>query len=108
VRLEVVGEPLDDHASLDALAELAIAQLFHLIMIGCQLSPASLPALTRLLRSGALAELEIVNSDTPMLAGEGVPAFCAAPCSWAAVYRADTVVATLAARAMRCCATHNT
>jgi len=47
-------------------------------MLGCNLTPASLPALTRMLESCSLTRLDIWNGDTPLLVGADVPAFCAA------------------------------
>jgi hypothetical protein len=50
----------------------------YLHLTGCGLSPASLPALTRLLREGRLRHLGINNDYAPLLLGPGVPPFAAA------------------------------
>jgi hypothetical protein len=75
---------LDSQPALNAVVDLAISQLQCLQLSGCNLSPASLPALTRLLErgsgseGGSLTELDIYNNHNPLLEGAGVPAFCAA------------------------------
>jgi len=69
---------LDNEPELDAVIELAILQLHRLDLYGCGLSPASLPALTRMLGSRSLVQLLICNSDEAIFAGLDVPAFCAA------------------------------
>jgi len=53
-------------------------QLQHLTLFSCSLSPASLPALMRMLESRSLSVLHVWNGDAPLLMGAGVPAFCAA------------------------------
>jgi hypothetical protein len=74
---------LDSQPALDAVVDFAISQLQRLQLWDCRLSPASLPALTRLLESGcgsaggSLTELDISNVNPP-LEGAGMPAFCAA------------------------------
>ncbi len=60
--------PLDTPAALDALVDAASARrLMSLTLCGCGLSPASAPALARLLRSDALTALSIdgAMSDGP-------------------------------------------
>jgi len=77
-RLELIHVPLDSEPALGAVAHLAKSQLQHLLLHGCNLSPASLPGLTRMLESRSLSELIIEFSDAPLLVGAAVPAFCAA------------------------------
>jgi len=67
-----------DAAALEAVVDLAVAQLQHLAMAGHWLTPASLPALTRMLSSRCLTELEVCNGAAPLLVGPSVPAFCTA------------------------------
>jgi hypothetical protein len=75
---------LDSQPALNAVVDFAISQLQGLQLYQCSLSPASLPALTRLLEcgsgsaGGSLTELVILNNYDPLLVGAGVPAFCAA------------------------------
>jgi hypothetical protein len=76
---------LDIQPALNAVVDFAISQLQRLQLAYCRrLSPASLPALTRLLErgsgsaGGSLTELVIYNNNNPLLVGAGVPAFCAA------------------------------
>jgi hypothetical protein len=75
---------LDSQPALNTLVDLAISQLQRLRLLGCNLSPASLPELTRLLErgsgseGGSLTELVIYNHNNPLFDGDGVPAFCAA------------------------------
>jgi hypothetical protein len=67
-------------AELDAIVDAAIQRkLEELLLILCDLSPAHLPALTRLF-SGcpSLTDLCLHNRTQPLIAGDGVPAFCAA------------------------------
>jgi len=45
---------LDSQPALDAVVNLAVSQLQHLTLVCCGLSPASLPALTRMLESRSL------------------------------------------------------
>jgi hypothetical protein len=82
-RLDLVRVQLDSLPALNAVVDLAISQLQFLQLWYCRLSPASLPALTRLLESGSgsaggsLTELVFIGGE-PLLEGAGVPAFCAA------------------------------
>ena len=77
-RLELWRVPLDSQLALDAVVHLATSQLQYVTLGGCSLSPASLPALTRMLASRSLTVLRIFNGDAPLLVGAAVPAFCAA------------------------------
>jgi hypothetical protein len=82
--LELCDVQLDSQPELDTVIDLAISQLHRLWLFGCNLSPASLPALARLLErgsgseGGSLTELVIDNNHSLLLVGAGVPAFCAA------------------------------
>jgi len=76
--LMLQGAALEYENALDAVVNLAIFKLTHLTMSFCNLSPASLPALTRMLGSGSLKELYICNGSAPLLVGAEMPAFCAA------------------------------
>jgi hypothetical protein len=84
MRLDLWYVQLDSQPALNAVVDLAISQLQCLQLWDCRLSPASLPALTRLLErgsgsaGGSLTELVIYNNNNPLLVGAGVPAFCAA------------------------------
>jgi hypothetical protein len=60
------------------VVNLAVSQLQYVRLFSCSLSPASLPALTRMLESRSLTVLCIYNNDAPLLVGAAVPAFCAA------------------------------
>jgi len=81
-RLRLWHVMLDNELALDAVVDLAISQLEFLNLIFCQLSPASLPPLTRMLErsaGGGLVSLNISNLGHPLIAGAAlVPAFCAA------------------------------
>jgi len=77
-RLHVWCVDLRSELALDAVVDLSISQLQRLTMVNCNLSPASLPALTRMLGSGCLTELLIYNGLAPLVLGVAVPAFCAA------------------------------
>jgi hypothetical protein len=83
-RLDLYHVQLDSQPALNAVVDLEISQLQRLQLRYCRLSPASLPALMRLLESGSgsaggsLTELVIYNNYDPLLEGAGVPAFCAA------------------------------
>jgi hypothetical protein len=83
-RLVLWNVLLDSQPALNAVVDMAISQLQRLQLWYCSLSPASLPALTRLLErcsgsaGGSLTELVIYNDRNPLLEGSGVPAFCAA------------------------------
>jgi len=77
-RLRLWTADLDTKLALDAVVDLTISQLQRLAMFSCRLSPASLPALTRMLGSGSLTELYINSIYAPLLVGAAVPAFCAA------------------------------
>jgi len=76
--LLLCGALLDNQPALNAVASLATMQLHQLILYGCRLSPASLPALTQMLESRALTVLRIYSLGAPLLMGAAVPAFCAA------------------------------
>jgi hypothetical protein len=69
---------LDSEPALGAVVNLTISQLQHLRLESCSLSPASLPALVRMLESGSLIYFRIENDGAPLLVGAAVPAFCAA------------------------------
>jgi hypothetical protein len=83
-RLNLYHVHLDSQPALNAVVDFAISQLQRLQLDHCSLSPASLPALTRLLErgsgsaGGSLTELVITNGAAPLLEGAGVPAFSAA------------------------------
>jgi len=77
-RLDLYYVPLDSEAALDAVVNLAVSQLQCVSLGSCSLSPASLPALTRMLASSSLTVLRIFNDDAPLLVGAAVPAFGAA------------------------------
>jgi hypothetical protein len=60
--------PLDTLAALDAIVAVALAKRFStLAFFDCHLSPASAPALARLLGGGALRILVIANRNAPLL-----------------------------------------
>jgi len=69
---------LDSEPALASVADLAISQLQYLTLYICSLSPASLPALMRMLESRSLLGLCIANARRPLLVGVAVPAFCTA------------------------------
>jgi hypothetical protein len=77
-RLDLWNFPLDSEAALHAVVHLAMSQLQHLNLLGCSLSPASLPALTQMLASRTLASLCIHSRVAPLLVGASVLAFCTA------------------------------
>jgi hypothetical protein len=80
-RLDLWYVHLDSQPALNAVVDLAISQLQCLQLFGCNLSPASLPALTRLLERGsgsAGGSLTALAIDETLFEGAGVPAFCAA------------------------------
>jgi hypothetical protein len=59
-QLHLLGAPLDAPAALDAVVQAALAcRLQRLELVACRLSPASTPALTRLLGGGVLTTLHI-------------------------------------------------
>jgi hypothetical protein len=61
--VSLVGVPLDTPAELDAFIDAALAQRFsQLGMQRCNLSPASAPALARLLGSTTLTHLTLINN----------------------------------------------
>jgi hypothetical protein len=67
-RVEVGNAPLAALAALNALVDAALARkLVSLHFWGCRLSPASAPALARLLGGGTLTELIISQADQQML-----------------------------------------
>jgi hypothetical protein len=65
---------------LEAIVDVAIRlQLSELALYACSLTPAHLPALTRLLTGcPSLESFCIANFGRPIVTGDGVPAFCAA------------------------------
>ena len=65
---------------LEATVDVAIRlQLTRLDLVCCSLTPANLPALTRLLASCPfLDSIFLSNDGQPLIVGAGVPAFCAA------------------------------
>ena len=66
--MQVNDTPLDSPAVIDALSAAALAcKLGALLLCQCHLSPASVPALARLVSSGVLWSLFVVNDDTPLL-----------------------------------------
>jgi hypothetical protein len=68
VSLFVIGAPLHTPAALDAVVAAALANRFsELTLFNCRLSPASAPALARLLGGGALQSLRIANGNVPLL-----------------------------------------
>jgi len=69
---------LDSEPALASVADLAILQLQYLTLYICSLSPASLPALMRMLESRSLLGLCIANARMPLLMGAAVPVFCTA------------------------------
>jgi len=77
-RLDLVHVLLDSEPALATVADLAISQLQCLTLISCRLSPASLPAMTRMLASASLTILRISMEHIPLLVGAAVPAFCTA------------------------------
>jgi len=89
-------------------------QLQILALVGCHLSPASLPALMRILESCSLKALTIFNGNMPLFVGASVPAFCTALRAsrlvrfafhsmrlWESL--ADGLAVMLPVRATRCC-----
>jgi len=77
-RLSLWHIRLDSEPALAAVADLAISQLQCLYLHRCHLSPALLPALTRMLASTSLTDLRISMEHIPLLVGAAVPAFCTA------------------------------
>jgi len=70
---------LEEAGALEAVVTLAIGQLRSLELTECSLSPASLPALARLLAVGSLSELVIEGDGREgVLEGPGVVPFAAA------------------------------
>jgi len=68
-----------DDSALRAVVDLACAGLRRLQLDDCHLSPANLPALTRLLAPcSRLRRLEVEGDGGELLAGEAVAPFCAA------------------------------
>ena len=66
--LFIVGVPLDTPAALDAMAAAAMACRLHdLRFIDCRFSPASVPALARVIRGGALTSFHISNNFVQLL-----------------------------------------
>ena len=77
-RLRLWGVALDSEPALGAVVNLAVSQLQYMSMLYCDLSPTSLPALTRMLGSVSLTEVHVRNGGAHLLAGPTMPAFCAA------------------------------
>jgi hypothetical protein len=66
--LHLYGAPLDTPAALDATVAVALAKRLNVLaLVNCGLSPASAPALARLLGSDALRSLLLMNGDAPLL-----------------------------------------
>jgi hypothetical protein len=64
----LIGAPLGTLAVLDTVADAALAlRLPSLALISCRITPASAPALARLLNGGALTELSVFNSHRQLL-----------------------------------------
>jgi hypothetical protein len=64
----LAGAPLDTPAALDAIVAVALANRFSaLALANCRLSPASAPALARLLGGDVLRMLYITNDEVPLL-----------------------------------------
>ncbi len=60
--LRLHNVPLRDRAALDAVVDAALARSLSTVeLIGCSLSPASAPALARLLRGGTLTHFSVVS-----------------------------------------------
>jgi hypothetical protein len=67
-RLHLVRAPLNTAAALDAVVDAALRRrLTSVTLQGCNLSPASAPALVRLIGGGALAKLDIWGGDDALL-----------------------------------------
>jgi len=78
-RLVLAFVQLDSKPALAAVVDLAISQLQYLHISYCDLSLASLPALTRMLKQSRLLKvLRLFNGNVPLLVGADVLAFCAA------------------------------
>jgi hypothetical protein len=70
VDLLLVDAALDSPAALDAVVAAALAKRLSVVALGyCRLSPASAPALARLLGGDALHSLCIANNNAPLLDG---------------------------------------
>ena len=67
VALELRDIPLDAPAVMDAVATAAACRLLELRFLSCNLSPASVPPLARLIRSGVLQTFIITNDVAPLL-----------------------------------------
>ncbi len=66
--LRLAGAPLNTAAALDAAVDAALARrLTSVTLLGCSLSPASAPALVRLIGGGALTQLDIINGRAVLL-----------------------------------------
>ena len=66
--LKLFDIPMDSLVLMGALSAAALAINLHdLNLVFCNLSPASMPALARLIRGGVLESLEINNDAIPML-----------------------------------------
>ena len=67
-KLIVIDVPLGTPAALDAVTAAALACRLHgLVLRRCNLSPASVPALSRVIRNGALTSVEIDNDSIQLL-----------------------------------------
>jgi hypothetical protein len=66
--LRLLSAPLGTPAALDAIVAVALANRFSaLALANCRLSPASAPALARLLGGDVLRRLYITNDEVPLL-----------------------------------------
>jgi hypothetical protein len=87
--LELVGAPMGAAAALDAVVEAALAcRLQKLELVACRLSPASAPALARLLGGSALTKLHIYGSYEELLDEPAAVLLCTA-------LRANTTLTSL-------------
>jgi hypothetical protein len=78
-RVELWNAPLHTPAALDVVVDAALAgQFVSLHFVYCRLSPASGPALVRLLGSGTLTELLICEAMEQLLDGPSAAPLCAA------------------------------
>jgi hypothetical protein len=69
-RMELGNAPLHTLAALDAVVDVALACAFESVrFVACRLSPAVVPALVRLLGSGTLTELHILQHGQQPLDG---------------------------------------
>jgi hypothetical protein len=76
-RLRVTCAPLRELAALDLLVDAALARrLSALTLDACRLSPASAPALARLLHGDALTELVVGNASKAWIDAPGAALLC--------------------------------